>query len=60
MPTPLSLVRVRSVLVLQGGRQLGMEAQPEMYVAGGVAVLAIAAMEAMGKTTPKAKPKRRR
>jgi hypothetical protein len=50
---------VRSVLVMQGGRQLGMEAQPELYVAGVVAVLAIAAMEYAGKAPPPTKAKRR-
>ena len=48
-----------SVLVMQAGRQLGMEAQPELYVAGGVAVLAIGAMEAMGTKKPVTKVKRR-
>ena len=48
-----------SVLVMQGGRQLGMEAQPELYVTGGVAVLAIGAMEAMGSKPPPGKAKRR-
>ena len=48
------------VVIMQGGRQLGMEAQPELYVAGGVAVLSIAAAEAMaGKSAP-AKPMRKR
>ena len=50
----------RSVILMQGGRQLGMEAQPELYVAAGVAVAAIAAMEAMGKSAaPTRKTKRR-
>ena len=49
----------RSVILMQGGRQLGMEAQPELYVAAGVAVIAIAAMEAMGKKEAPGKKKRR-
>lgn len=44
---------------MQGGRQLGMEAQPELYVAGGIAVAAIAAMEAMQSKPAGPKPKRR-
>ena len=44
-----SLSCARSLLVRQGGAQLGMEAQPEFWVAGGVAVLAIMAMEGMSK-----------
>ena len=39
--------------------RLPMEAQPELYVAGGVAVLAIGAMEMMGKPSAPA-PKRKR
>jgi len=50
---------VGCVVLMQGGRQLGMEAEPELYVAGGVAVLAIMAMEAMGKKSPPPKAKRR-
>ena len=50
---------LRSVILMQGGRQLGMEAQPELYVAAGVAVAAIAAMEAMGKKEAPGKKKRR-
>jgi len=52
------IVVIGCVLLMQGGRQLGMEAQPELYVAGGVAVAAIAAMEAMGKKSAPAKKKR--
>lgn len=53
------LIVIGCVLVMQGGRQLGMEAQPELYVAGVVAVLAIAAMEYAGKAPPPTKAKRR-
>ena len=44
---------------MQGGRQLGMEAQPELYVAGGVAVGAIALMEMMAPKKEAPKRKRR-
>ena len=54
------VIIIGCVLIMQGGRQMGMEAQPELYVAGGIAVAAIAAMEAMGKSKPApAKAKRR-
>ena len=45
------------VLVLQGSRSFGMEPQPELYVAGGAAVLGLLAMEA---SAPKAEPKKRK
>jgi hypothetical protein len=45
------------VLVLQGSRAFGMEPQPELYVAGGAAVLGLLAMEA---SAPKAEPKKRK
>ena len=59
MRRSLSPPVLRSVILMQGGRQLGMEAQPELYVAAGVAVIAIAAMEAMGKKEAPGKKKRR-
>ena len=46
------VIVVGCLLVRQGGAQLGMEAQPEFWVAGGVAALAIMAMEGMGKSAP--------
>lgn len=47
------------IAILQGGRQLGMEPQPELYVAAVTAGLALMAMEAAGKVSAPAKKKRR-
>merc|ERR1719198_2471530 len=50
------------LLVLQGCRAFGMEPQPEMYVTGVVAVLAILAMDMSNKKLPdepKKKPKKK-
>jgi len=55
------VILLGGVLLMQGGRALGMEAQPELYVAGVVTVLCIAAADAAGKVVaaPAAKRKRR-
>ena len=47
------------VLIMQGGRGFGMEAQPELYVAGGAAVLCLLVSEAAApKPAPKKKKRR--
>lgn len=55
------LILLGGVLLMQGGRALEMQPQPELYVAGVVTVLAIAAGDAAGKVVaaPAAKRKRR-
>ena len=46
------------ICLVQGGRALGMEAQPELYVTGVVAGIALAVMEAAGKVTKPARKRR--
>lgn len=51
---------VGCILVLQGGRAFGMEAQPELYVCGAGAVFMILAMEAANSKPTATAPKKRR
>ena len=46
------------ICLVQGGRALGMEAQPELYVTGVVAAIALAVMEAAGKVAKPGRKKR--
>ena len=55
LPTPLS----GTPRVAQGTRSLGMEPQPDLYVTGAVAVIALIAMDA-GNKKPSDEPKRKR
>jgi len=53
------MILLGGILLLQGGRQLAMEPQPEFYVAGVIAVLAIMAADSAGKAPAPPKRKRR-
>ena len=46
------------LMQMHGGRQMGMEAQPELYVCGGVAIAMIAVAEAAGYKPPDKKKRR--
>ena len=47
-------------MLMHSGRQVGMEAQPELYVAGAVAVAMVAIGESASAALSKAKPKKKR
>jgi len=47
------------IAIMHGGRALGMQPQPELYVTAAVAAIALFAMEAAGKASAPAKKKRR-
>jgi len=53
------LITGGSLVLLHSGRQSGMEAQPELYVAAAVSVAMLAVGEAAGKVVAPAKKKRR-
>lgn len=54
------LVVIGCALLMQGCRAFGMEPQPEMYVAGALAVLGIVLMDgAKSRPDERKKPKRR-